>query len=282
MTDFPQNGFLYIITGAQKYFDEALLSVRSIKAQHSDAHITVISDVQAISSHNPELPALVDNWMYRPVSDYDNWSTALVYKVKYLTSTPYENTVFLDTDTYIAGQVDTLFRFLDTYDMAIAEAHTERTPIYDVDGQFYKGYYAYNTGVIAYKRNQRMNELLDRWYAIYASDPIGYESDQPALMVALFEHPVLICKLRNNWNAHIPYYFGVSNEVIIFHGRPDNWQRIVDEINSSDKSRLWIPELDMCYFFARPTADFIRLIWRMLHNLIQRRDRANPIHRRYR
>src|SRR5206468_9649535 len=104
-----KRGFLYIATG-KKYIDEAIIAAYSCK-KYNDYPIALITD-----SLDHKLPEGLFNNIIVKLATFS-------YKDKLLIRySPFKQTIFLDTDTYVAGNLDDLFRILDYREFAIHQA----------------------------------------------------------------------------------------------------------------------------------------------------------------
>ena len=104
-------GVVYVATGS-KFVDEALISVRSVKKQMPDLSVSLFTDLHEFVSMPP---AGVDS-----VFLLTEVTQSCLDKMYPLVETPYEKTLFLDTDTYMCDRVDELFEVLEKYDIAAA------------------------------------------------------------------------------------------------------------------------------------------------------------------
>ncbi len=104
-------GVVYVATG-EKFVTEALISVRSVKKQMPGLPIALFTDLQDLVGHPPEG---VD-----AVFHLTQVTNSCLDKMYPLVDSPYDRTLFLDTDTYLCDRVDELFDVLDHYDIAAA------------------------------------------------------------------------------------------------------------------------------------------------------------------
>src|SRR5262245_8759959 len=94
--DRKRCGVLYIATGS-RYLAEAEHSVRSVKRMSPDVPVAIISD------HLPSCD-LFDVRQELPNPEY-----SFIDKIAALTRTPFERTLFLDTDTFAIAPLDEIF-----------------------------------------------------------------------------------------------------------------------------------------------------------------------------
>jgi len=104
-------GVVYIATG-QKFVDEALISARSVRRRMGDIPIALFTDLSHLQQNPPD-PVNMVYLMH-------NVRKSCLDKMYPLLDTPFEKTLFLDTDTYVCDRIDEVFDILDHYDIAIA------------------------------------------------------------------------------------------------------------------------------------------------------------------
>ena len=102
-----QNGFIYAVAG-QKYIDEAIKSCLSIRKVNPDANVTIFSD-QPIENHPFNQVVLFEQ-------DMSQYVDAKCAKIKAMAQSPYERTIFIDSDTYFTDDCLELFDLLDYFD----------------------------------------------------------------------------------------------------------------------------------------------------------------------
>ena len=103
-------GVIYIVSGDIKFYKECLYSAKTLK------------------KHNPKIPITVftDKTTFKKSKDINNIVILSEninphkLKIKAIQESPYEKTLFIDTDTQIVNSIMELFDFLDFYDLGIA------------------------------------------------------------------------------------------------------------------------------------------------------------------
>lgn len=194
-------GILYYAIGAQ-YLDEAVTSARSVRGRMPDLPLALITDRTP-----PE--NLFD--MVLPPEDGLGFKAQ---KMAALKRSPFEKTLYLDTDTFMAAPVPELFDALDDYDMAMALSVLQRLK----DG--YRGIPdcapVWNSGVIAYRRSEPVLNLFDRWLALHGDDN---GQDQPPLRQAMYESALRCLPLTNSYNYKLEFPQPLARNMKILHGR---------------------------------------------------------------
>ncbi|MFK7936111.1 MAG: hypothetical protein AB8G22_21535, partial [Saprospiraceae bacterium] len=142
-----QNGYLYIATG-QKYIDEALVSLRSLRRFVPDAHATLITDEPF------KHPAFNRVQIFSSADFASSWTGGLLYRVAAMGTTPYQKTFFIDSDTYFTDSCEELFRLLDFFDVLVASSPADVSNI-ELDGEALQGYTPHHMGVIVFRKNEK-------------------------------------------------------------------------------------------------------------------------------
>ncbi len=166
-----RRGVIYLVAGGRSYMGELLTSLESLRRQEPDLPVTLFSP------YKPPASARCDHF------DYQSEEHPLKQKVMILKESPYEETLFLDTDTFILRPVQQVFDYLANLDFAVANmfaADWATTPpsfkaLVDPEG--------FNTGVLLYRKRAATLAFLKAWEeAIMPHDPkdmwAGYNCDQ--------------------------------------------------------------------------------------------------------
>lgn len=197
-------GILYYAIGAQ-YLDECVISARSVRACMPDLPLAIVSDRTP-----PE--GVFDLAM--PPEDGLGYKAQ---KMAALKRSPFEETLYLDTDTFMAAPVPELFEALDTYDMAMALSSRQR--LENRYGTVPDCAPTWNSGVIAYRRSEPVSNLFDRWLELHGDDN---GQDQPPLRQAMYESDLRCLPLPARYNVKFEFPQSLTHDAKILHGRhPD-------------------------------------------------------------
>jgi len=224
-------GVLYVATGEQ-YLNEAAISAQSVKACMPQMHITVFTDQPGINIACFDEIGIIEDPQY-----------SYIDKIQPLKKSPYERTLFLDSDTYIADPCEELFELLDRFDLAAA--HDTWRLGYNVPN-CPDSFVEFNTGVILYQQNQKFKEFIDRWHLDYKNqlkkDPT-VSNDQSAFRKALYNSSLSLYVLPSEYNYTVwfPGFIGACGKVKILHGRNDRFVQTANWINASREARVFIP-----------------------------------------
>ncbi|MEO6054679.1 MAG: hypothetical protein ABIP97_11755 [Chthoniobacterales bacterium] len=225
-------GILYVATG-ERYVAEAMQSARSAKRQMPDIPICLFTDKR---------PASTD--AFDEIRIIENPRHFFADKVQPMLDSPYERTLFLDTDTLVCHSVEDVFQLLDRFDVAIAHAPMRHDRAYPTPNCFVE----MNSGVIAYHKNAAVEQMFRCWIEIYekelkasAQPEIG---DQVHLRQAIYESAVSLYILPPEYNFRsVMPGFCARQKVRILHGRGD-LESIAQTLNATNKLRVSLPSLD--------------------------------------
>ncbi|MDB4927018.1 hypothetical protein [Mucilaginibacter sp.] len=216
-------GVLYIATG-EKYVAEAIQSAISCR-EHNSYPIALITDSAA-----HVLPEALFDIVIIQRANFN-------YKDKLLIRhSPFEQTVFLDTDTYVADKLDDLFKILDYREFAIHQAdegYEYQMP--DVSNAMPE----FNTGVIAYKLTSAVKNLIDAWEISFNTNP-QVVTDQYHLRKTLYDSDVKFAVFSSAYNFIIYYPNFVIQTVKILHGRPFSaLKKVANDVNAIRHDNAW-------------------------------------------
>jgi hypothetical protein len=144
----PTVGCCYV-ANTNGYLDEAMQSLASLRAHMPNVSVSVVAPRELFRPGAP-----VDHWIRLPsVRNGPIVKTAARLA-------PYDRVLFLDTDTYVAGDFTDVFNILDAFDLAVAH---EPTRGWDYETPAAKAFCELNTGVIAFRKNEEVHAFFSLW-----------------------------------------------------------------------------------------------------------------------
>lgn len=199
-------GVLYI-SAADDYCREACLSAKILKRSMPDVPTALITDGDG---KYPYIDTVIE--MENPRYDFGD-------KVFNIHRTPFDRTLFLDTDTYVYSDVSELFDVLDEFDLAAA--HVPHWGVHDrTSRDVPECYPEFNTGVLAFRDGDPVRDLFDRWREEYERDlDAGENEDQFSFRRVSYESDARIATLPGRYNIRYDRIGKVVGEGKIFHGR---------------------------------------------------------------
>jgi hypothetical protein len=127
-------------------------------------------------------------------------------KLDYLPQTPFERTLYLDSDTLVNADIRGIFELLDRFDVALAHAH-RRNDRPHLDGwriELPAAFPQYNGGVVLYRRSAEVMRFLEDWRAsFYAA---GYLQDQRTMRELLWLSNLRLATLPPEYNVRYVKY----------------------------------------------------------------------------
>ncbi len=234
-----EHGAIYIVTRNARYLNLLASSVARLREVMPELPITVFSDLPA---EGPFDLVRVSS------SERDGFFD----KARLMSESPYERTVFIDSDIYVVEPFAELFRMLDRFDCALTHEEYLNTdwdnhcPRPDIPVSFPE----FNTGLIAYRRSPKTLALFKAWGELYQrflyehpSKPIN---DQPFFRAAAYFSDARIATLGREYNCKFRGQGYLNGPVKLLHGHvkfqmsPLYMQRVARLFNRSLKPRVYV------------------------------------------
>jgi hypothetical protein len=197
-------GVVYVATGA-KFVAEAAESRQQLRRS------------------NPEIPAAIFTDVSAPTGDWQQvvpllQPTHSLRDKLHMRHSPWELTLFLDTDTYVAAPLQLLFDLLqDGFDLIghqLFEGHN-----YQLEG-VPDAFPEFNTGVIGFRRSAAVQAFFDSWTTWYDSYAPAVSCDQRSFRKALYTSRLRHSVLTPEYNFRpLSTNFAIT-DLRIIHGRP--------------------------------------------------------------
>lgn len=227
-----QHGFLYAASG-ESFLDEAIGSSKSLKKYCPEIKQAVFTDLRNVKRAEKYFDIVI------PI---ENPQFNFVDKIKPITLSPFDKTIFLDTDTFIVSDISSLFDILDSYDFfACFSPGREQLPSSCIPAYFPE----FNSGVIGYNSSESARKTLESWLEIYSDTFSSVTTfDQPALRQALFQSKASIFCLPHEYNFRItsPNILPPTTNIKILHGRHGNMRKLILNMKNKNSARLFIHE----------------------------------------
>jgi len=224
-------GILYICTG-QKYIQAAIRSAQSVRKFCPGLPIHLFANYRDF-----DFPFDQNPYPFSSVAEVVNPHRRS--KVDYMVASPFDRTLYLDTDTALNSDITKLFEILDRFDVAICHGYRR-----NIDSRIRKwrveipeSFPQYNSGVFLYKKNPAVIKFLEDWRTAFHT--AGFSQDQVTLRELLWLSDVRIATLPPEYNVRFMkyHYAWTKNETStkIFHlrrfhgGRLWLFKRIIDK-----------------------------------------------------
>lgn len=220
-------GFVYVVN-TQKYLEEALVSLASLRRHMPSAAVAIITHEHLFR----EDPSVC--WV--PLSQ--NYDTPIV-KCEAIRC-PFDRFVFLDTDTRVVRDVSKIFEPLDAFDCALAH---EPTRGWDYLTKSPDAFCELNTGVMAFRKSHAVAEFFELWRATYdrMRAEQGLLNDQPSFREALWSSEnIRLCTLPSEFHLVTGKPAYIAWDAHILHGR-DNLAAVESVVNRCTGPRALMP-----------------------------------------
>jgi hypothetical protein len=239
-------GVVYIATGNACY-EECIKSAKSVKEHNPHLKILIFSE-------RTEVDPVFDEHRVIEAPSFSNLD-----KVRYLWMTPFEETLFLDSDTFITAGLDSLFDGLKYCDLlgALAHGFEKRSPYTEIPNSLWE----INTGVLLFNNSDFVIQMLKAWPEAYErmkSDitACGIKAarakmDQPSFRQLLWStRDVRFGVLPPEYN--LLRYFGSAlwGKAIIVHGRA-NIEEVARRLNKRPGNRIFLQGGGVLHEFYR-------------------------------
>ncbi len=239
-------GILYSCSG-EPYVIEAVRSARSSLRHNSLPHVLFASnDAEDAAVAAENVPGLSVVRFERSLNPYAD-------KIANMRRSPFERTIYLDTDTFVVEEIAHLLRLLDHYDLAAAYAAGGRGPH---DPEVPPAFYELNTGVLVWRAGERMREFMRVWEETYLAwvergDPFpvpgdgsrGGRADQLAFRRCAWACGVRLYVLAPEYNFRLEHPTTVGSRVGVIHGRHPDYEGLAARVNAREAPRSWPPPL---------------------------------------
>jgi len=226
-----KRGILYVATGA-RHLEEMLYSARSAKRHLPEVPIVLYTD-----------QAGLPQGLFAEIRRLGNPRHSFMDKIAPLRETPFERTLFLDTDTIVCRPVEDLFELLDRVELAVAHAPLRHDRPFSTPNCFVE----LNTGVMAYRKTAAVDALYVDWLRTYEKEVVQtgrMDSDQPAFREAIYRSPVNFYVLTAEYNLRTVMPAAVGRGAVrIIHGRAPNLRVLEQWVNASSGIRLFLPDV---------------------------------------
>lgn len=238
-------GVIYIATG-EDFVRESVASAKQLNRVMPEIGVTLIADYDPGSEYFDNIEIIPD-----PNYDFSD-------KISNLSNSPYDETLYLDSDIYIHEPIPEVLDTLHRFDMALAlDAHQQPAipnPDYgapDIYGEF-DPVPEFNTGLLAYKNTEAVANCLNVWEEAY--DAETHWAGQPSFIPGFYESDVRVCPLPRRYNFIPGVRNSVSGTVKVFHNRleggpepgfkdlpPSQIPQLIERVNKSEKARVSYP-----------------------------------------
>lgn len=227
-------GIVFAAIGEQ-YIHEAVLSARSIRRTMPDIPIYLYTE--------EEVETEVFDKVVLLKRTHEGFKGIKLYKPLALIQSPFDTTLFLDSDTYVCSDCSELFDMAKRCELIIAH-DTADMSLPSLEGRELANFYPYNSGVMCFSKSERTSSLLSDWFDILEKDFDEHQWDQRALMASILKNRILTYTMQPIYNCRTNFIVSLPQVAIkIIHGRGLDFAATEKELNRILKNRVWMPKL---------------------------------------
>lgn len=235
-------GIQYVATG-EKFINEAETSASSLKKHHPHLEISLVTD------DIEQIPEIFDKVTKHKPRLTNHKKAGFHYKIEGIQLSPFDKTIFLDSDTYLSDSISELFELLNHFDLLICQDFWESDDII-YNNKNLIGFIPFNTGVMAFNKNERLNSFFKIWENIYLEGINTFRHDQPAFMQALLASDIQFFVLPTIYNFRPTQNLAIHREkkVKVIHGhlRKKDFEILEKKINNHLSQRVWYAKNQIC------------------------------------
>jgi len=280
-----KDGILYIGT-APPYYEEAKISAKTAK-EHNDVPIAIITS-SSLSERAETCPYFDEAILINKTNLYDDVRD----KIYHMSKSPFENTIYIDGDTFILDDITPVFDMLSRFD--ITASHALVRPVVTVDC-VPDSFPELNTGVIGFTSSGKVNRFFEKWKNIHKNQmwsgrphetvtlsnasslddiPFGKKHGQPPFREALYHSDLQFSALPTEYNyrGNVWAYDSVK---IVHMGHGITGSRMKNKINTTKGGRTYVHKNSRLYFASGPTVPLLsrreqffkkskNLVWKLI------------------
>ena len=183
------NGIIYIAF-KDSFIKEALFSAESLK-RFCDIPITLFTD------RHIDCEYIDDIKIIKPEHTRS--------KVDYISESPYEKTLYLDSDTVIVRNIADMFEVFDRFDVGITHDYARKRENYCNIPEYKKIPYSFsevNGGIMAFNNSDRVKKFFNLWKKyFYKYRHLTSGWDQVSLRISLWESQVRLHHYPPEYNV---------------------------------------------------------------------------------
>ncbi len=187
-----EKGYIFTAFG-ENFYKECINSVRILK-KTTNLPIHLITDQKEISDSEK---SLFFSWRYMP-------NLHVRSKVDYISLSPFNKTIYLDTDIIVVKKIDELFKLLDNFDiLATLDTARKRENISKKIKEYNNIPYSFgevNSGLLCFNKYAK-DKILKKWpsyFYKYMNQSGGW--DQPSLRILLWKSKASLYILPPEFN----------------------------------------------------------------------------------
>ena len=204
-------GIVYLAVG-ERFVAEAAVSSRSMR-RHLNLPCTIFTNFPDNATRTDCFDQIV--------SINTSGRRAHRDKLVAMRDSPYDETLFLDTDTFIGAPLDDCWKLLEQFDIAFSSdrGYVDRFPAETGVPDSFK---EPNLGVVFYRRSDEMDRLFNeslKTYDKFSNTDVNFFNDQTPFRIALYYSTLRFSILTDEDNCRFTNYGKLNGKCRVLHGR---------------------------------------------------------------
>jgi hypothetical protein len=198
MKNYKKNttGALYLALGIP-HLCMAMLSIKTLRKFNKNMPVCILTNIERplwFSKND------INMWKYIEVESKDS----RIVKTSLYDYTPFDKTIFIDTDTIILGDLSFASYYLDYFDICIKQKNvpypdSKKARYKLMSGNFtVKELPHWNSGVILFAKNNKVEDFFKDWHCRF--NKLNYAFDQISLVESILYSNCKIMSLEDRWN----------------------------------------------------------------------------------
>lgn len=240
----PTEGILYTAIG-DEFVEEAANSANRLQDLGVEYPTAIITD-QEVAPECFDHVIQID----RTANDRQDW---LFTRLDNLSRTPFDRTIYLDTDTWVVAEnaVSELFELLDRFDVIATREFGRRLDLYRPEPpdilpsvEAPPAFPMFHAGIFGFRDSTETAEFLQTWrrsFERHVEEWPALNNDQPAFRVAIYKTDVNVGRFAPEYNFRLQFPQQVVGEVKIIHGRAANYEDLTAQLNKKTRRRICYP-----------------------------------------
>jgi hypothetical protein len=233
-------GIMYSCVGEQ-YIAEAIESARSSLRHNAVPHLLFAA------GEVPPVPEGLSVVRFQAISSYP-W----VDRIANMRRSPFQRTLYLDSDTFVVDEVAHVLDVFDNYDVAAAFSPGHRGL---ADPEVPIAFAEFNCGVIAWRSSEAVAEFLRCWeetHCAWLEEEVleglpgnrehpsrSWPGDQPPFRRCAWQHGMRVYVLPPEYNLRLGIQTTVAGRVRLIHGRFGDYELLARRMNKSQLPRTF-------------------------------------------
>jgi len=238
MTEKSSRGVVYLAIG-HRHLSEAAVSALSVR-RHLKVPCTIFTDLSE--------DAIKLNCFDQVIKIQPSGKRAHREKLFAMRASPYIQTLFLDTDTFIGDNLDDCWQLLENFDLAFAgdRGYKDNFP---QDSGVPDSFKEPNLGVVFYRLSEELMSVFDgslKLYDKFAKADSKFFNDQVPFRILLYSSKLRFYVLTDEYNCRFSNYGKLNGKLRVLHGRSGSGKfddrtlsRILDRLNTTTVPRVF-------------------------------------------